>query len=140
MRHALRRQVAFHRRKLRSREELAQLKIAVPREPGAQILGAFARRQIAAQQSFECLRHFSRRRAIAYRSSSTGPGSDGTSDTKVIGIDQFAALFDLLAFKPDVCDPMLPTTVGTSGNVQLELLIEFGNTRLQLLDQPARER
>ena len=47
--------------------------------------------------------------------------------------------FDLLAFNADVGDPVLPATVGASGDVQLQVLIEAGQALFQFFDQPARE-
>ena len=48
-------------------------------------------------------------------------------------------MLDLLAFEANVGDPMLAATVGASGDVELELLIESGKPLLHLLHEPAAE-
>ena len=47
--------------------------------------------------------------------------------------------FHFLALDADVGDPVLTATVGASGYVQLQVLIETGQTLFQFFDQPARE-
>src|SRR5205085_5377164 len=53
---------------------------------------------------------------------------------------QAAFGLDLFALKADVGDPVLAATIRAAGDVQLELLIEFGKSVLEFLDKPARER
>ena len=47
--------------------------------------------------------------------------------------------FDLLALDADVGDPVLAATVGASGDVKFQMLIETGQAFFQFFDQPARE-
>ncbi len=65
--------------------------------------------------------------------------AERSAHAEVVGIDQAVVDFDLLALNADVGDPVLAATVGASGDVQLQVLIESGQTFLQFFHQPARE-
>ena len=62
-----------------------------------------------------------------------------STETEVVGIYQFAFVLDLLAFDPDVGNPVLSATVRASGDVQLQVLIEAGKTFFEFFNQPAGE-
>ena len=65
--------------------------------------------------------------------------AERAAHAEVVGIDHLAINFCLFAFEADIGDPVLAATVGASGHVQLQVLIEAGETLVHLLDQPARK-
>ena len=73
-----------------------------------------------------------------------GPGdggvlADGSAYTEIKRVHHPALVLDLLAFHPDVGDPVLAAAIGAAGHVQLELLIEAGQPLFQFVDNPAGE-
>ena len=65
--------------------------------------------------------------------------ADRSAQTEVIGVGELALVLDLLALDADVGDPVLSAAVGAAGDVQPELLIEFGQPLFKLIDEPARK-
>src|SRR6266852_451862 len=65
--------------------------------------------------------------------------TDGAADAEVVRIHHRAVHLDLLALDPEVGDPVLPTAVRTTRNVDPELLVEPRQALLEGLDEPARE-
>src|SRR5579863_2545874 len=104
-----------------------------------QVLTAGVFDQIAAQETLNRVRHFGGKAAIP-----DGPGdrlmqANRAAQAEVIRIQHAVADFQLLAFDPNVSNPMLATTVGASGNVQFQVLLEAGEPLFQFLDQPSRK-
>src|SRR5271167_1415980 len=63
--------------------------------------------------------------------------SERSADAEVIGIDEPAIDFHLLAVDANVGNPVLSATVWAARNVQFQVLIETGQTLLQFFHQPA---
>ena len=94
---------------------------------------------ISAQQAFECSRHFRGRAAIANGPRGCLMQAQRSAHAEVVRIDHPVAGLDLLAFNADVGDPVLPATIRASRHMQLQLLIEAGQTLFQFLNQPSRK-
>ncbi len=65
--------------------------------------------------------------------------ADTTAHAKIVGVDKFAIDLDFLAFDANVGDPMLAATVGATGDVQLQVMLEIGIAVLESFGQPASE-
>ena len=65
--------------------------------------------------------------------------AERTADAEVVGVDRLAVDLELLAFDPEVGDPVLAATVGASGDVKFQVLIEAGQAVVEFFDQPARK-
>ncbi len=65
--------------------------------------------------------------------------ADRAADAEVVRVLHATIDFDFLAFDAEVGDPMLAATVGASGDVQFQLLVESGQTFIQFANEPARE-
>src|ERR1700688_5183464 len=105
----------------------------------AQVFVSFAACVETFEQPFNRVGHGVRGAAIAYWARDARELADAAADAEVIGVDHFAVLLDFLALDADVGDPVLAATVGASGDVQLELLFEGGQTLFEFLGQPARK-
>src|SRR5262249_24171623 len=103
----------------------------------AQVFAAATALQIAAHQALDSIGHFISRTAIADGPREAGMLAHRAAQTKVISVLCAAVSFDLLAFLPDVGDAVLPATVRTAGDVELQLLVELGQALFQLFHQPA---
>jgi hypothetical protein len=62
-----------------------------------------------------------------------------SSDAEVVGVDELPVLLDLLALQPEVSDPVLAATIGASGDVQLEVLLEARQPLVEFFAQPTGE-
>ena len=62
--------------------------------------------------------------------------AERAAHAEVVGVHHPVLNFDFLALNTDVRDPVLPATVGASGDVQFEMLIEAGQTLFQFVHQP----
>src|SRR5262249_38083723 len=96
--------------------------------------------QINPQQSSDRLRNVTGPATIAYGTCETRVLTYRAAQAKVVGILHPAIDLDLLAFKADVGQSMLATTVWAAGHIDTQLLIERRHSLLQFLHQPARER
>ncbi len=110
----------------------------MPRKEPAQILTGLAWRDMAAAGA-RARPELRLQRSDIHRPRRCLMQAKRAADAEVIGIDHAAVDFHLLAFDADVGDPVLPATVGASGDVELQVLIEAGQAFFQFLDQPARE-
>ena len=77
--------------------------------------------------------------AIADRASDCSVLADRAAKAEVEGIRKLAVVLYFFAFDADVGDPMLAATVGATGDVELELLIEGGEALIEFVDEPAGE-
>ncbi len=60
----------------------------------------------------------------------------GSTKAEVKSVGQLALMLDLLSLEPNVRNPVLPATIGATGHVQLQLLIELRQTLFHLINQP----
>src|SRR5712692_10537032 len=118
--------IPFYGLDLLSGQKLSKFVVTVPRKKAAKVLSGFAHGPITPQQTLDCVRHFLRRAAIPDRTRNRLQRADRATQAKVIGIDQRAINLQLLAFEPDVSDPMLSATVRAASDVQFQLLVEAG--------------
>ena len=117
-------------------ELLAQLLITRAGKVSAQVFSRPPRLQITAQQPFQRIRHLGCQATVSYRSGDLLMQADRTAYAKVVGVFQFALVLDLLAFHPNVGDPMLSAAIGAASHVQFELLVEAGQPLFELIDNP----
>src|SRR5262245_28064821 len=111
MRHAARRRVALLRGNDLSRQKGPQLVVGVPREKLAQALAPRPLHFEAMQQALDRVGHLGRGAAIADRPRDRCVRAEGAADAEVVGV----GAAELLAFDPDVGDPVLAATVRASG-------------------------
>ena len=109
------------------------------REVGAEVLAWFAFLEVTGQQSFESCWNLGGRNTITNGATDGGMFAYGSAYTEVKGVHHFSFVFDLLAFQANVSDPVLAAAVGAAGYMQLELLVEAGQTFFELLNEPPRE-
>src|ERR1700680_121794 len=119
-------QIAGDRRHDFSRQKLAQLRVAVPNKEPAQVFARFALCQVLSQQALERIRNFRRGAAISDWPRRGLMETERSTHAEVVGVHHAVLNFDFFTLNPDVSDPMLAATVGASGNVQLQMLIETG--------------
>src|SRR5262252_5685431 len=112
----------------------------MPGKKPAQVFAGDSAINIGAQQAFNGVRNFFRGAAIAHRTSEASVLANGATEAEVISVLDGAVDFDFLAFETDVGDAVLPAAVRATGHVEFELLVEGGQTLIQLFDQPARKR
>ena len=62
--------------------------------------------------------------------------AERAAHAKVVSVDQTAVNFLLFAIDANVGNPVLSATVGASGDVQFQVLIEARQTIFQFFDQP----
>src|SRR5678815_2311951 len=139
MRNGSGRRVAFHWECRFTSQKIAQLGVGVALKEMAQI---FSRNAILAelqQQPLDRSGNFKRGAAIADGARDGGECSERTSDAEVVGVDRLAVDLELLAFDPEVGNPVLAATVGAPGHVKFEVLIEAGQSLIEFFDQPARK-
>src|ERR1700677_912981 len=115
----------------------AELIVGMAAEPGAEILIGHSVGKVFAQQAFDGFGNERRwaaiangprdRRVLAYR----------PAETEVVSVGELAFVLDLLAFDSDVGDPMLAASVGATGHVELELLVEARQALFEFIDNPA---
>src|ERR1700686_2048751 len=122
-----------------SRQKLTQLRVAMPNEEPAQVFARFALCQVLAQQTLERIRNLSRGAAISDWARRGLMETERSTHAEVVGIHHAVLNFDFFTLNPDVSDPMLAATVRASSNVQLQMLIEAGQTFFQFFHQPAGE-
>src|ERR1700674_4156141 len=132
-----RRQVAGDRFHRLDRQKLPQLRVRVPRKELTQVLVGLTCGEILPEQSLDRIRNLRRKAAIPPGPRGLMMQAERSAQAEVIGIDEAAVDFHLLAINANVGNPVLPATVRASGNVQLEVLIEAWQTLFQFLHQPA---
>src|SRR5215471_15418214 len=140
MRRPARRRIAERCFDSAASEKRAQLVIRVAREKLAQIFSRPARNQVVTQQPLDSIGRFFRRASVSDWTPEARVLTYAAAQAEVVRVHQLAVDLDLLAFHANICKAMLATTVGTSGNVQSELLIELRELLLKFFHQPARER
>src|ERR1017187_6335854 len=121
------------------RQKLPQLGVGVPGKELTQVLASLTRGQILPQQSFDGVRNLGRRAAISHGPRCRLMQTERSAQAKVIGIDHATVDFNLFAVDADVGNPVLSATVGATGDVQFQMLIEAGQAVFQLFHQPAGE-
>jgi hypothetical protein len=109
----------------------------MPRKELSQVLVRASRHQEAIQQSLDGIGHFRCGTAISHRPCDGLLFANRSADAEVIGVDELTVRLDLLAFQPEVCDPVLAATVGAASDMQLEVLLEARQTFIEFLRQPA---
>ena len=139
MRHLSWRRISFDRRQKFSRQALTQFFIAAARKIVAQVFLGQPLVEVAAQQAFDRVRHFAGQAAIPDRTRDRLMQSNGATYAKVIGILLAAIHLDFLPLDADVSDPVLAAAVGTSRDVQFQVLFETRQALFQFFDQPAGE-
>jgi hypothetical protein len=117
-------QIASDRGHVFASKELAKLNIAMTREKATQIFERFPVSQISTEQAFKRVWNISCEAAISDWTRGRLMQPKRAAYAKVVRVGEAVTDFDLLAFDADVGDPMLSATVGASGNVQLQVLIE----------------
>src|SRR5579872_3752438 len=108
-------------------------------EKAAQIFAWFAVGEISTQHTFDSFWNLSCGTAISDRARDGLIQSEGSSQAEVIGVHHVSVDFYLLAFDSYVSNPVLPATVGATGDVKFQVLIKPRKTVFQILDQPSRE-
>src|ERR1019366_7804828 len=109
-------------------------------EEPAQIFVLFPRHEVTIQQTLDSVRDFCGRAAISHRTRNGLMQANRAANAEVIGVDELPVLLDLLALKPEIGDPVLAATVGASGDVQLEMLLEARQPLVEFFRQPATKR
>ena len=116
-----------------------QLLVGVAKEPGSQVFSRFAADQVFAEQPLDCFRDKRGWATVADGARDGGMLAHRSTEAEVVSIGQFAFVLDFLAFHADVCDPVLAASIGASGHMEAELLIELRKTLFHFVDEPARE-
>src|ERR1700675_4071818 len=119
-----RRQIAGDRFHRFARQKLPQLRVRVPRKELTQVLVGLTCGEILPEQSLDRIRNLRRKAAISHGPRGRLMQTERSAQAEVIGIDDAAVDFHLLAINANVGNPMLSATVRASGNVQLQVLIE----------------
>src|SRR5579863_10723767 len=101
-----------------------------------QILARRVLCKVGAQQTLDRFRNLSCRATITYGPRNALIQTERAAETEVVRVHHAAIDFDLLAFDSNVGDPMLSATVRTTCDVQLQVLIETGQTLFQFFHQP----
>src|SRR5215469_17809889 len=114
-------------------QKLAQLGFAVPRKETAQILGWLSLSEIAAQKTLEGVGNFTGQAAISDRTRNGLMQAEGATHAEVVRVREGPIDFDFLAFDADISNPVLSATVGTSGDMQLQVLVEARQAFFHLL-------
>src|SRR5665213_2116905 len=134
-----RRSVALHGVDDFAVEQGAKGIVVVAREVGAKVFFGLATGEVGLKQALDSIGNVFGSGTVAQRARSAGVFADGSADAEVEGVYELAILLDLLAFKSNIGYPVLAATVGAAGNVQLDLLVEAGETVFHLADQPLRK-
>src|SRR5229473_4245371 len=134
-----RRQIAGYRFHRLASQKLPQLRVRVPGKELTQVLARLAHGEILLKQSLDRIRNLRRRAAISHGPRGRLMQTERSTDAEVIGIDDTAVDFHLLAINANIGNPVLSATVRASGNVQLQVLIEARQTLFQFFHQPAGE-
>jgi hypothetical protein len=90
----------------------------MPRKVVAEIFVRLAIGKVASQQAFNRFRNFRSRAAKSNRPRNLLIQTERPAQAEVISVLHVAIHLDFLAFDPDVGDPVLSTTIGTSSDVQ----------------------
>src|SRR5438105_468206 len=106
----------------------------------AQVLAYIPLRQITTKQPLNSLRNFRGWATIPNGPPKTRVLAHGASQTEIIRILEASIRFYFFAFQPDVGNAVLATTIGATGNIELQLLVEAGQPFLQVVHQPACKR
>src|SRR3954451_3186008 len=96
----------------------------MPREKHPQILIGKLRSEIGSQQALNRGRHVGRRTPITERARYGLERAHAAAHAEIIRVYPLPVHLQLLAFNPDVGNPVLPATVWTSRYVKFEMLLE----------------
>ncbi len=122
-----------------TRQEFAQLQIAMPREKTPQIFSREAPGFVTAQQTLDGIRHFLREAAVADRPRDGGEASDASAHAEVICVLHAAFVADFLAFDADIGDPVLAAAIRATRDVELQVVRKLRQAVLEFSDEPTRE-
>src|SRR5437763_10404485 len=120
-------------------EEPAQVVIGVARGEMPEGLARQTVGQEGAQQPLDCREDVRRGQAEPDRAGDRLVEADGAADAEVVGVHERAVHLDLLPLDAEVGDPVLAAAVGAAGDVDPEVLLEAGQSRLERLDQAPRK-
>ena len=105
-------------------------------EVGAEVFFGLAGGEVAAEQALDGGGGVFGGGAVAEGARRTGVLADGSADAEVEGVLELAVNLELLAFEADVGDPVLAAGVGAAGDVELDLLVEAGESAFHFFDEP----
>src|SRR3954453_11983313 len=108
-------------------------------EEAPEVLTGLALGEVLREQALDGIRNVGCRAAISNRPRRGLIQAERATDAKIVSIDEAIADLNLLAFNTDVGDPVLTATVGATGHVQLQVLIESRQAIFELFYQPTRE-
>src|SRR2546427_721979 len=133
------RDVALHHLNESAREPRAELLVGVARAELPEVLPGEALGEERAEQPLD--RHADVRRGDAEpdRPRRGGVAAEGAADAEVVGVHERAVHLDLLALDAHVGDPVLSAAGPAPRHVELQVLVEARQPRLQLLHEGARE-
>src|SRR5438128_12131415 len=63
----------------------------------------------------------------------------GAADAEVVGVDHLPVHLGLLALEADVGNPVLAAAIRAAGDVELQVLLEAGQPRLDIVHEVAPE-
>src|SRR5690242_7265686 len=132
-------EVAFDGRDNFTRKHSANFFVAVPRQELAKAFLRVSVGLVVHNQPLDRVRHFRSGAAIADGSRNRSNFAQAAADAKVIRVHHFSFGLDLLAFNPDIGNPVLAAAIRATGDMQLDLLVEARKPLLELVAQPARE-
>src|SRR5919109_1084178 len=137
MRHTSRRSIPGYCRQKLAGQALAQFFIAVPGKKLPQIFAGQSLLEISLQEPFNRIWNFAGPAAVTDWASNGLMQADCAAHAEIVGILQPAIDFDLLAFNPNVCNPVLPAAIGAAGYVQLQVLLKSRKSFFELFYKPA---
>src|SRR5271170_5163807 len=136
---ANRRSIALNRIYDCARELRAKAIVVGSCKVSAQVLVGRTLCEISTQQPLNGVRNLVSSGPVAQRASRPGEPPHSSPHAEVKSVHQLPILLDLLALKSDISDPVLTATIGATGHVQLDLLVETWQPLLHLAHQPLRE-
>src|SRR5437667_8232363 len=137
MRHTSRRSIPGDGGQKSASQALAQFLVAVAGEEFPQILSGQSLLKIALQKTLNRVRNFTRQTPVADWTSNRLMQTDCAAHAEVVGILQPSIYFDFLPFNPNVCDPVLATTIGATSNVKLQMLFKSRQPFFKFFYHPA---
>src|SRR5213596_534341 len=126
-------------RALLAGEQRAELLVGVTRAEFPEVLPGETLGEERAEQPLDRRADVRSGDAEADRPGRGRVAAEGAADAKVVGIHERAVHLDLLALDADVGDPVLAAAVRAPRHVDLHVLVEPRQPRLQLLHEGARE-
>src|SRR2546425_7889418 len=136
MRHTPRRSIPGDGGQKSASQALAQFLVAVAAEEFPQILSGQSLLKIALQKTLNRVRNFTRQTPVADWTSNRLMQTDCAAHAEVVSVLQPSIDFDLLAFNPNICDPVLSATVRATGDVELQVLFKTRQAFFELFYQP----